>query len=236
MATVRTLPPPSRATAAAAAAAASRPFSLRSEVWANPVVSPATTRMPAPRERPDESSSTRRSSSMALADVASSAKTSAMSPPWASAAERTLCSTPGSIREVSVTGGIVIVVSCPSSDSTPSAGHGPHSGLSAQVELTVGEEDTARALPLGRRPGAGDAPAHRHVRGGRPPGDRRAPDVDPDQRGHPGPVRPSGPGRRRQGGPGRGDPGQGGGPPPHLHRLGGPPRAATAAASSAPGG
>ncbi|MGA2303782.1 MAG: hotdog domain-containing protein [Acidimicrobiales bacterium] len=30
-----------------------------------------------------------------------------------------------------------------SSDTTPPAGHGPHSGLSAQVELTVGDVDTA---------------------------------------------------------------------------------------------
>jgi fluoroacetyl-CoA thioesterase len=48
-----------------------------------------------------------------------------------------------------VTGGIVIVVPLPSSDSAPAAGHGPHSGLSAQVELTVGEKDTARHFRSG---------------------------------------------------------------------------------------
>jgi fluoroacetyl-CoA thioesterase len=53
---------------------------------------------------------------------------------------------------VSVTGGIVIVVPSSSSDSTPPAGHGPHSGLSAQVELTVGEEDTAQHFRSGDVP------------------------------------------------------------------------------------
>ena len=39
-----------------------------------------------------------------------------------------------------------------SSDSTPPAGHGPHSGLSAQVELTVGAEDTAQYFRSGDVP------------------------------------------------------------------------------------
>jgi predicted thioesterase len=34
----------------------------------------------------------------------------------------------------------------------PAAGHGPHSGLSAQIELTVGEEDTARHFRSGDVP------------------------------------------------------------------------------------
>ena len=49
---MRSPPPPPRAAAAAASAAARRPASERSAVWANPVVSPTTTRMPAPRSRP----------------------------------------------------------------------------------------------------------------------------------------------------------------------------------------
>jgi predicted thioesterase len=53
---------------------------------------------------------------------------------------------------VSVTGGIVIVVPSSSSESPPPAGHGPHSGLTAQVELTVGEEDTARFFRSGDVP------------------------------------------------------------------------------------
>jgi predicted thioesterase len=55
---------------------------------------------------------------------------------------------------VSVTGGIVIVVPNPSSEvsTAPAAGHGPHSGLSAQVELTVTEEDTALHFRSGNVP------------------------------------------------------------------------------------
>ncbi len=58
-----------------------RPVSDRSAVWAKPVVSPTTTRMPAPRSRPEESSSTWPSSSRADDDRLSSTKTSAKSPP-----------------------------------------------------------------------------------------------------------------------------------------------------------
>ena len=79
--TVRWSPPPERAAAAAAAAAEARPDRLRSAVWANPVVSPDTTRMPAPRLRPDTSSSIRPSSSTAEDDRRSSTKISASSPP-----------------------------------------------------------------------------------------------------------------------------------------------------------
>ena len=67
-ATVRVPAPPCRAAAAAASAAASRPASDRSLVWANPVVSPAITRMPAPRSRPLVTCSTRPSSSPADVD------------------------------------------------------------------------------------------------------------------------------------------------------------------------
>jgi predicted thioesterase len=39
-----------------------------------------------------------------------------------------------------------------SSDSTPPVGHGPHSGLTAQVELTVTPEDTAQYFRSGDVP------------------------------------------------------------------------------------
>ncbi len=71
--TVRVAAPPCRAAAAAASAAVRRPASLRSLVWANPVVSPATTRMPAPRSRPLVTCSTRPSSSPADVERLSSA-------------------------------------------------------------------------------------------------------------------------------------------------------------------
>jgi predicted thioesterase len=89
---------------------------------------------------------------MALADVLSSAKTSAMSPPLVKASDRTRSRTSGSIREVSVTGGIVIVVPNRSSELPTAVGHGPHTGLSAQVELTVGESDTAQWFRSGDVP------------------------------------------------------------------------------------
>ena len=65
-AAIRTAAPDSVEAAAAASAAAASPRSERSAVWAKPVVSPRTTRMPAPRLRPVASSSTRPSSSRAL--------------------------------------------------------------------------------------------------------------------------------------------------------------------------
>jgi fluoroacetyl-CoA thioesterase len=52
---------------------------------------------------------------------------------------------------VSVTGGIVIVVPDPS-DLSPPVGHPPHTGLSAQVELTVSDEDTAQYFRSGDVP------------------------------------------------------------------------------------
>jgi fluoroacetyl-CoA thioesterase len=44
---------------------------------------------------------------------------------------------------VSVTGGIVIAVPQRPTDAPTAAGHAPHTGLTAQVELTVGQDDTA---------------------------------------------------------------------------------------------
>lgn len=51
-------------------------------------------------------------------------------------------------------GGIVLVVPADPASTRPSsdAGHGPHAGLSAQLELTVGVEDTAEHV------GSGDVP------------------------------------------------------------------------------
>ena len=40
----------------------------------------------------------------------------------------------------------------PSSDAPTAAGHGPHAGLSAQLELTVGTEDTAEHFRSGDVP------------------------------------------------------------------------------------
>ncbi len=80
-ATVRTPPPPPRAAAAAASLAAASPSGVRSEVCAKPVVSPRTTRSPAPRSRPETSSSTRPSSYRAFDERRSSTNTSAKSPP-----------------------------------------------------------------------------------------------------------------------------------------------------------
>ena len=60
---VRVRPSPRLAAAAAANAASVRPDSLRSLVWANPVVSPLITRIPAPRSRPEVTCSIRPSSS-----------------------------------------------------------------------------------------------------------------------------------------------------------------------------
>jgi predicted thioesterase len=49
-------------------------------------------------------------------------------------------------------GGIVIVVPERSAESATAAGHGPHTGLSAQLELTVGSEDTAEHFRSGDVP------------------------------------------------------------------------------------
>jgi fluoroacetyl-CoA thioesterase len=53
---------------------------------------------------------------------------------------------------VSVTSGIVIVVPNLPSDAPTAAGHGPHAGLSAQLELTVGPDDTAERFRSGDVP------------------------------------------------------------------------------------
>jgi hypothetical protein len=49
-------------------------------------------------------------------------------------------------------GGIVIVVPDEPSQPATAAGHGPHAGLSAQLELTVGAEDTAEHFRSGDVP------------------------------------------------------------------------------------
>ena len=101
IATVRVPPPPLRATAEAASAARNRPSTVKSAVWAKPVVSPDTTRIPAPRSRPEASSSTRPSSSMADEFDLSSANTSAKSPPLRSASASTCSNTRVSITTAS---------------------------------------------------------------------------------------------------------------------------------------
>ena len=130
------------------------------------------------------------------------------------------------IDESSVShGGIVIVVpASPPSETKTAAGHGPHAGLSAQLELTVSESDTAVHFR------SGDVPvlATPRLIALCEEATCRATDSHltrgAGQRGDPGPVRPPGSGGRRFGGAGRGDPGQGGGPAPDVHRLGGPAR------------
>ena len=74
-------PPLLRAAAAADLAASMSPCVLRSAVWAKPVVSPTTTRIPAPRSLPDVNSSTFPSSKYADEERLSSTKISAKSPP-----------------------------------------------------------------------------------------------------------------------------------------------------------
>jgi predicted thioesterase len=49
-------------------------------------------------------------------------------------------------------GGIVIVVPDRPSETRTAAGHGPHTGLSAQLELIVGEDDTAEHFRSGDVP------------------------------------------------------------------------------------
>ncbi len=78
----------------------SRPRGLRASgraVCAKPVVSPRTTRSPAPRSRPETSSSTRPSSNRALDERRSSTNTSAKSPPPRNARSSVACSTSWSI-------------------------------------------------------------------------------------------------------------------------------------------
>jgi fluoroacetyl-CoA thioesterase len=53
---------------------------------------------------------------------------------------------------VSVTGGIVIAVPNRPSDAPTVAGHAPHTGLTAQLELTVSAEDTAEHFRSGDVP------------------------------------------------------------------------------------
>ena len=74
-------PPPWRAASAATRAAAINPASERSAVCANPVVSPAMTRIPAPRFRPVESCSIFPSSRPTPVPRQSEANTSAKSAP-----------------------------------------------------------------------------------------------------------------------------------------------------------
>src|SRR5581483_6820083 len=147
-ATSLTPPPPPRAAAAAASAAVRRPFSERSEVWAKPVVSPRTTRMPAPRSSPEVSSSTRPSSSRADELRLSSANTSANSPPLRNAAPRTRWRT-----DSSIIGRLPPIPGSPGRWGAPyPTDVGVQPGLAAMIELVVKEGDTAEALRSGDVP------------------------------------------------------------------------------------
>ena len=166
--TVRAPPPPPRAAAAAASAAADRPASVRSAVWAKPVVSPTTTRMPAPRSRPEVSSSTLPSSSRADDDRLSSTKISAKSPPvsqggaehpaddglfdhgWASCGAVT-----GSDGRSGGSAPARGRARCALAAPARSAYRNPvpvKPGLSAAVELVVSDADTAVAMRSGSVP------------------------------------------------------------------------------------
>src|SRR5271166_74698 len=195
------LPAPLLATADAAFAARSRPASVRSEVWAYPVVSPETTLIPAPRSRPDESSSTLPSSRLAPEDDRSSAKTSANSPPRRSASDST-CSSTG----VSITGGLL-------ASRHPLAGfslrHVWYRRASADRSLRPHRADGHRGrhrriAANGNGAGARHAAAHRAVRRGELRGDRRTPLRELHLRREAPAIRPSGTGRDRGEGLGRG--------------------------------
>ena len=162
-------PPPPRAAAAAASAAARRPASDRSAVWAKPVVSPTTTRMPAPRSRPEVSSSTLPSSSRADDDRLSSTKTSAKSPPvsqrgaedpgddglfdhgWASCGAGVGLVTGDGAAPLPAR----VASTCALAAPARSAYRNPvpvKPGLSASVELVVSDADTAVAMRSGSVP------------------------------------------------------------------------------------
>ena len=149
----RSPPPPPRAAPAAASAAGSRPSGERSAVCAKPVVSPRTTRSPAPRSRPETSSSTRPSSKRPLDDRRSSTNTSAKSPPSRNAWSSVACST--SVRSADSHVRLGIVRSRRHAESTPGAYRKRMAlapGLTASVTLVVDEADTALAI------GSGDVP------------------------------------------------------------------------------
>ncbi len=173
-ATVRTPPPPWRAAAAAASAAARKPGSLRSLVWAKPVVSPTTTRMPAPRSRPDARSSTRPSSSRAADPRRSSANTSANSPPVRNATPRTPSTTDSSITCAPVCIGT-------NGGYPRTVGFVPVTvGVCGQTELGRHGSGHGRRAGHRRRARAGDAPAAAAVRAGR--ADRGVgPNLEPGQ-------------------------------------------------------
>src|SRR5579884_202922 len=211
-ATVRTPPPPPRAAAEAAAAASVRPRSVRSAVWANPVVSPTTTRMPAPRSRPEPSSSTRPSSSDADVLRRSSTNTSANSPPVRRAPPSTRSSTSLWIT------------------AAPRLAGGK--GEDLLYRRAPGDRPRRARHPVGRRERHGHCHAFRrrsgprHPPAGRPlrtgglPGRGRAARGGADHGGYAGAVRPPGSHGGRGIGDGGGDARAGRGTPAHLHRVG----------------
>src|SRR5688500_17963255 len=193
-------PPPERAAAPAASAAARRPASLRSAVWANPVVSPTTTRMPAPRSRPDTSSSTLPSSRRADDERRSSTNTSAKSPPLRSASPSTRRMADSSSKAVWYRRAVAYRTGRASHPHRVPGGH-------------------CRRAALGRGARAGHAPGGGAGRGGHLCRRAGRPGGGPDHRRHASAARPLGAERRRRPRHGRGHVGEGGGPPPRVHGV-----------------
>ena len=159
-ATVRTPPPPPRAAAAAASAAARKPASDRSAVWAKPVVSPRTTRMPAPRSRPGRELldlavvERGRRRALVLGEHLGEVAAGAQSAPRGHAADDGFFDhvrPPDEQRACSPA----------SAGSAYGTAVPVKPGLSATIELTVAEDDTARLVALGRRAHARHAPGRR---------------------------------------------------------------------------
>ena len=147
----RVPPPPLRATAEAASAARSRPRSDRSAVWAKPVVSPVTTRMPAPRSGPTTAPRPGRRRAVADEFDRSSANTSANSPPCAQRLGQHPFQHGGirSPRPPRSTARRPVADACCVAYRT---GVAPRTGLSARIELEVTEADTAEAFRSGPVP------------------------------------------------------------------------------------
>src|SRR5207244_4372545 len=190
-----------RAAAAAASAAVVSPASVRSAVWANPVVSPRTTRMPAPRSSPDVRSSIRPSSSRAELLRLSSTNTSAKSPPVRSAVPRTRRTRDSSIIVVSYRGACRTWPGRVDRAEGRAGGHG-------------------RVAAIGRRADARHPEAGRPGRGGDSGRDPRPPRTRDDDGGHAGPARPPDTDAGRRDREGRRDRRAGRGPPADVHVLG----------------
>ena len=163
--TTRSPPPPPRAAAAAASAAARRPASERSAVWAKPVVSPTTTRMPAPRSRPERElldpavveagrrrpacprRTPRRSRRRSAARRRAPAGSRPRRAPVASLLGRSGCLGPAGTR-------LRIVPGCPSNPASSAPGRADGHRRRHRHRHALGRRRRARHAP-GRRPGRG---------------------------------------------------------------------------------